>query len=254
MIIFPAVDIKDGQCVRLKQGKASESTIFSSSPLDMAKQWQDQGAEWLHIIDLDGAFDGSPVNLKLIESMCASTNLSIQVGGGIRDLETAQKYLEAGVTRLIIGTIALEQPELYAQMCKAFPGKIGVSLDAADGKLKTKGWVEDSGLTMQEVLPRLEAQGTAFIVYTDIERDGMQSGVNMEAMTWLAKNANVPVIAAGGVTALADIRELYPLSLEGKLQGAISGRAIYEGTLKLNDALEWIKAQQKLGNPSVYPD
>lgn len=252
MIVFPAVDIKDGKCVRLKQGRADATTVFSSSPLDMAKHWQDEGAEWLHLIDLDGAFDGAPVNLGLINDICTRLSIKVQVGGGIRDLETARQYLESGVTRLIIGTIALEKPELYAEICAAFPGRIGVSLDAADGKLKTKGWVSDSGLTMQGELPRLVQQGTAFIIYTDIERDGMQSGINLEAMTWLSQNSSVPVIAAGGVTALEDIRALYPLSLHGRLQGAITGRAIYEGTLKLREALAWINAQKKMGHPSVY--
>ncbi|MDL2285441.1 1-(5-phosphoribosyl)-5-[(5-phosphoribosylamino)methylideneamino]imidazole-4-carboxamide isomerase [Desulfovibrio sp. OttesenSCG-928-F07] len=252
MIIFPAVDIKDGQCVRLRQGKANETTVFSSSPFEMAKHWVDQGAEWLHIIDLDGAFEGRPANIELIGNICSKLPVSVQVGGGIRDTATATRYIEAGVTRLIIGTVALEQPEVFAQMCKEHPGKIGVSLDAEGGKLKTKGWVEDSGLTVEEVLPRLIEQGAAFIVYTDIERDGMQSGINMEAMKKLSDMSQVPVIAAGGVTALADVRELYPLSLEGKLEGAITGRAIYEGTLKLHESLAWVKYQKAQGNPSVY--
>lgn len=252
MIIFPAVDIKGGECVRLRQGKAEESTVFSSSPLEMAKLWAGQGSKWLHIIDLDGAFDGKPVNLSIIEEICSQLpDMQIQLGGGIRDIETARRYLDAGVTRLIIGTIALENPSLYGEMCKAFSGRIGVSLDAAGGRLKTKGWVSDSGLTVDDVLPRLAEQGTAFIVYTDIDRDGMQSGINMEAMTKLASESPVPVIAAGGVTALADVRELYPLSVNGGLEGAITGRAIYEGTLKLHEALAWIEAQQKLGNPTL---
>lgn len=252
MIIFPAVDIKDGKCVRLKQGRADATTVFSSSPLDMARQWQDEGAKWLHLIDLDGAFDGTPVNLGLIGEICSKLSISVQVGGGIRDLQTAKRYLESGVTRVIIGTIALEQPELYAEICAAFPGRVGVSLDAEGGKLKTKGWVADSGLTMQGELPRLIQQGTAFIIYTDIERDGMQSGINIDAMTWLSQNSTVPVIAAGGVTALEDVRTLYPLSVHGKLEGAITGRAIYEGTLKLREALNWIEQQQKMGHPCIY--
>lgn len=252
MIIFPAVDIKDGQCVRLRQGRADDSTVFSSSPLAMAHHWAGQGSGWLHIIDLDGAFDGKPVNLGIIEKICSSLpDIKIQLGGGIRDMDIAERYLKAGITRLIIGTVALENPELYAGMCKAFPGRIGVSLDADGGRLKTKGWVSDSGLTVDDVLPRLAEQGTAFIVYTDIERDGMQSGINMEAMTRLANDSPVPVIAAGGVTALADVRELYPLAVNANLEGAITGRAIYEGTLKLHEALAWISAQQKLGNPTL---
>lgn len=252
MIIFPAVDIKGGQCVRLRQGKADDSTVFSSSPLEMAKLWADQGSRWLHVIDLDGAFDGKPVNLAVIEDICSALpQMQIQLGGGIRGLDTARRYLDAGVTRLIIGTVALENPELYASMCHTFPGRIGVSLDAEGGRLKTKGWVADSGLTVEDVLPRLTEQGTSFVIYTDIERDGMQSGINMEAMTRLCNDSPIPVIAAGGVTALADVRALYPLSIHGKLQGAVTGRAIYEGTLKLHEAIAWIEAQQKLGNPTL---
>ncbi|MDR2891817.1 MAG: 1-(5-phosphoribosyl)-5-[(5-phosphoribosylamino)methylideneamino]imidazole-4-carboxamide isomerase [Deltaproteobacteria bacterium] len=252
MIIFPAVDIKDGKCVRLKQGKADQSTVFSSSPLEMAQRWYDEGAAWLHIIDLDGAFDGTPVNLKLIGDICSRLAINVQVGGGIRDEQTVRAYLESGVRRVIIGTMALENPDLYAKICADFPGRVGVSLDAADGRLKTKGWLSDAGLTVREVLPRLLQQGTAFIIYTDIDRDGMQSGINIEAMTWLSQNSLVPVIAAGGVTALEDVRALYPLSLHGRLEGAITGRAIYEGTLKLREALAWIEAQRKMGHPSVY--
>lgn len=244
MIIFPAVDIKGGQAVRLKQGKADQETVFSSDPVAMAKKWQEQGGKWLHVIDLDGAFSGEPVNRELIKNICSSVDMPVQLGGGIRDLETAKAYLDAGVSRLIIGTIALTEPELFGSICKAFPGKIGVSLDAEGGVLKTKGWVEDSGLTIYDVLPRLEEQGVAFIIYTDIDRDGMQTGVNLPALTKLAQTSSVPVIAAGGVATLDDIKALYPLSKEANLEGAISGKAIYTGTLDLKEASDWIAAQK----------
>ncbi|MCG8532573.1 MAG: 1-(5-phosphoribosyl)-5-[(5-phosphoribosylamino)methylideneamino]imidazole-4-carboxamide isomerase [Desulfovibrionales bacterium] len=243
MIIFPAVDIKGGQAVRLRQGKADQETVFSSDPVAMAKKWQEQGGQWLHVIDLDGAFSGEPVNRALIQSICSSVDMPVQLGGGIRDLETAKAYLDAGVSRLIIGTIALTEPELFGSICKAFPGKVGVSLDAEGGILKTKGWVEDSGLTIYDVLPRLEEQGVAFIIYTDIDRDGMQTGVNLPALTKLAKTSSVPVIAAGGVATIEDIKNLYPLSVEANLEGAISGKAIYEGTLDVKEATEWIATQ-----------
>ena len=243
MIIFPAVDIKGGQAVRLKQGKADQETVFSSDPVAMAKKWQEQGGKWLHVIDLDGAFSGEPVNRDLIERICSSVDMPVQLGGGIRDLETAKAYLDAGVSRLIIGTIALTDPELFGSICKAFPGKIGVSLDAEGGVLKTKGWVEDSGLTIYDVLPRMEEQGVAFIIYTDIDRDGMQTGVNLPALTKLAETSSVPVIAAGGVATLDDIKALYPLSVNANLEGAISGKAIYTGTLDVKEASEWIEAQ-----------
>lgn len=243
MIIFPAVDIKGGQAVRLKQGKADQETVFSSDPVAMAKKWQEQGGKWLHVIDLDGAFSGEPVNRELIKNICSSVDMPVQLGGGIRDLETAKAYLDAGVSRLIIGTIALTEPELFGSICKAFPGKIGVSLDAEGGVLKTKGWVEDSGLTIYDVLPRMEEQGVAFIIYTDIDRDGMQTGVNLPALTKLAQTSSVPVIAAGGVATLDDIKALYPLTKEANLEGAISGKAIYTGTLDLKEASDWIANQ-----------
>jgi phosphoribosylformimino-5-aminoimidazole carboxamide ribotide isomerase len=243
VIIFPAVDIKGGQAVRLKQGKADQETVFSSDPVAMAKKWQEQGGKWLHVIDLDGAFSGEPVNRELIKNICSSVNMPVQLGGGIRDLETAKAYLDAGVSRLIIGTIALTEPELFGSICKAFPGKIGVSLDAEGGILKTKGWVEDSGLTIYDVLPRMEEQGVAFIIYTDIDRDGMQTGVNLPALTKLAQTSSVPVIAAGGVATLDDIKALYPLTKEANLEGAISGKAIYTGTLDLKEASDWIATQ-----------
>ncbi|CAK7011483.1 MAG: Phosphoribosyl isomerase A [Desulfovibrio sp.] len=245
MIIFPAVDIKDGQAVRLRKGRADDVTVFSPDPVAMAKQWQDMGARYLHIVDLDGAFAGSEVNLPLITRMRQALAIPIQVGGGIRSREAAQKYVDAGADRCIIGTLALEDPDGYAALCEALPGKIGVSLDAEGGKLKTKGWVADSGLTIDDVLPRLEKTGTAFIVYTDIDRDGMQTGVNVPALETLAKKSAIPVIAAGGVATLDDIKALYPISRKANLEGAISGRALYEGTLDLQEAIQWIAAQEQ---------
>ena len=243
MIIFPAVDIKGGQCVRLKKGRADQETVFASDPVQAALHWQEQGAQWLHLVDLDGAFAGKPVNLELITRLCSALSIPVQMGGGIRDPETAEAYCRAGVTRLIIGTLALEDPESYARICAALPGKIGVSLDTEAGKLKTKGWVADSGLGIDDVLPRLHEQGTAFIIHTDIDRDGMQTGVNLSALADLAQKSPMPVIAAGGVATLEDIKKLYPLSLKSNLEGAITGRAIYEGTLDLKQALAWIRAQ-----------
>lgn len=242
MILFPAVDIKDGQCVRLAQGKEDEVTVFSPDPVAMARHWFELGCRYLHVVDLDGAFSGRPKNFELIKKICASVGCPVQLGGGIRDLETAKAYMDAGVTRLIIGTMALESPDLYAELCTALPGKVGVSLDAVDGRLKTKGWVEDSGQHIFDVLPRMEAVGTAFIVYTDISRDGMQTGANLEALRDLCLKTSIPVLAAGGVHTLDDIKNLYPLVATG-LEGAISGRAIYTGTLDVKKALTWINDQ-----------
>lgn len=242
MILFPAVDIKDGQCVRLAQGKEDQVTVFSSDPTAMARQWDDLGTRYLHVVDLDGAFSGRPKNFELIKEICSAVSCPVQLGGGIRDLETAKAYIEAGVTRLIIGTMALEDPDMYAELCTALPGQVGVSLDAVDGKLKTKGWVEDAGMNIFDVLPRMEEVGTAFIVYTDINRDGMQTGANLEGLRELCQRTSIPVLAAGGVHTLDDIKNLYPLSKKG-LEGAISGRAIYTGTLDVKEAHDWIDAQ-----------
>ena len=242
MILFPAVDIKNGECVRLAQGKEDQVTVFASDPVAQARYWAELGSRFLHVVDLDGAFSGLPKNFDLIRSICAAIDIPVQLGGGIRDISTARKYIEAGVHRLIIGTMALEDPALFADLCAALPGRIGVSLDAVDGKLKTKGWVEDAGLTVDDVLPRLEDNGVRFIVYTDISRDGMQTGVNVEALASLCSKTSIPVIAAGGVHTLDDIKNLYPLSRKG-LEGAISGRAIYVGTLDVKEANAWIDSQ-----------
>lgn len=242
MIVFPAVDIKGGKCVRLKQGLAHKETVFNESPVDAAKHWAARGARYLHVVDLDGAFDGHPANWRLIHDICHSVDIPVQLGGGIRDIATAKAYVEAGVSRLIIGTMALENPELFGALCAALPGKIGVSLDAVDGNLKTRGWVEDAGMTVFDVLPRLEEQGAQFIIYTDISRDGMQSGANVPALKALCEASSLPVIAAGGVASLDDIQNLSPLCKIG-LEGAISGKAIYEGTLDLEAANEWIDSR-----------
>lgn len=242
MILFPAVDIKDGRCVRLAQGREDAVTVFSPDPVAQARRWADLGCQWLHVIDLDGAFSGKPRNADLVRRICAETSVPVQLGGGVRDLDIARAYMEAGVSRLIIGTIALTEPQTFAAICKEFPGRIGVSLDAVDGRLKTKGWVEDAGLTVFDVLPRLEADGAAFLIYTDIARDGMQTGVNLAALEALCAATKLPVIAAGGVHTLDDLKALAPLAKKG-LEGAISGRAIYTGTLDVTEALAWLKAQ-----------
>ena len=240
MILFPAVDIKDGRCVRLAQGRADAVTVFGEDPAESAMHWVALGAQWLHIVDLDGAFSGTARNFELVGRICAEAGIPVQLGGGIRDLATAEAYIKAGVTRLIIGTIALEQPELFAELCAALPGKVGVSLDAVSGQLKSRGWVADAGLTVADVLPRIEAAGAAFLIYTDISRDGMQSGVNLSALTALCEATRLPVVAAGGVTNLDDLKALAPLCAKG-LEGAITGRAIYAGTLDFAAGLQFTK-------------
>ncbi len=240
MIVFPALDIKQGHCVRLKQGKEDQVTVFSEDPLAIARYWAGLGASWLHVVDLDGAFQGVPVNFKLIQNICSSLNIPVQLGGGIRDEETAANYFQAGVERLLIGTLALEDPAALSRMCQRWPGRVGVSLDADQGRLKTKGWVQDSGRSVFDVLPVLEEQGVAFLVYTDISRDGMQSGLNLETLEKVLQATELPMIAAGGVNRLQDIQELYPLRNLG-LQGVITGRAIYSGSLDLRQALDWLQ-------------
>ncbi len=245
MIIFPAVDLKNGRAVRLKQGRADAETIFSDTPVDAALSWQKAGAEWLHLIDLDGAFDGEPKNRGIIEEICSALKIPVQLGGGIRDLSTARAYIKAGVRRLIIGTMALEEPDNFAALCREFPGRVGVSLDAENGRLKTRGWVGDGNKTVDEVLPGLLTAGAAFVIYTDIERDGMQSGVNAAALAHLCAMSSAPVIAAGGVASLEDVEKLFPLSVSGKLEGVISGRALYEGTLDLAEAMKLVNKLKK---------
>lgn len=242
MNIFPAVDIKGGQCVRLRQGVEDAVTVFSEDPVTEALRWQDMGARWLHVIDLDGAFSGKPRNMELIRDLCARISIPVQLGGGIRDLPVAAAYLEAGVTRLIIGTMALEEPRIFRDLCAAFPGRIGVSLDARNGRLKTRGWVEDAGKTVAEVVPELEGAGASFFIYTDISRDGMQSGVNVPALEALLDLTDRPVLIAGGISTLDDIRAVYPLSRKG-LAGVITGKAIYAGSLNLREALDWLEKQ-----------
>lgn len=248
MILFPAVDIRHGKAVRLRQGRPDEATVFAEDPVEAARVWRERGARWLHVVDLDGAFDGIAASAAIVGRICREVALPIQLGGGVRDEAAARAYLDAGVRRLIIGTLALEEPERFAALCRTFPGQIGVSLDAVNGRLKSRGWLRDTGLAVDTVLPRLEDAGVAFVIYTDIERDGMQSGVNVPALRRLALSARVPVIAAGGVTTLEDVRRLYPLSREGCLEGVISGRALYEGTLDLAEANAWLAQQDAAGN------
>ncbi|MFP4034377.1 MAG: 1-(5-phosphoribosyl)-5-[(5-phosphoribosylamino)methylideneamino]imidazole-4-carboxamide isomerase [Desulfovermiculus sp.] len=243
MIVFPAVDIKGGRCVRLRQGVATEVTVFSEDPVQVAMHWVDQGASWLHVVDLDGAFQGEPVNQDLIHTLCSQVPVPVQLGGGIRDIEAAKRYFQAGVARLIIGTLALEDPASLKELCRAFPGQVGVSLDAANGRLKARGWVAETDMTVEQVVPELENMGAAFVVYTDISRDGMQSGVNVHGVSRVVEATSLPVIAAGGVTDLEDIKALFPLTFNG-LAGVITGKAIYTQSLDLRQALDWVEAEK----------
>jgi phosphoribosylformimino-5-aminoimidazole carboxamide ribotide isomerase len=231
MLIIPAIDLKDGKCVRLRQGVMDDSTVYGDDPAAMAKRWVDAGARRLHLVDLNGAFEGKPVNGEAVKTIArAYPELPIQIGGGIRSLDIIEQYLAAGVSYVIIGTKAVKEPQFVSQACKAFAGHVIVGLDAKDGLVATDGWAEVSTTRATELAKRFEQDGVESIVYTDISRDGMMQGVNVEATVAMAQASSIPVIASGGITNMDDIRQLLAVADKGIL-GAITGRAIYEGTL-----------------------
>lgn len=239
MLIIPAIDLKDGECVRLRQGRMDDSTVFSDDPIATARRWVDAGCRRLHLVDLNGAFAGKPVNGELVAAIAAEwPQLPVQIGGGIRSLDTIEHYLDAGVRYVIIGTKAVEQPEFVAEACREFAGHIVVGLDAQDGKVATDGWAKVSDVLATELAKRFEDDGVSSIVYTDISRDGMMQGVNVEATLTMARASGIPVIASGGITDMADIEALGKVAGEGIL-GAITGRAIYEGSLDVAEAQKW---------------
>ncbi len=236
MLIIPAIDLKDGQCVRLRQGLMDDSTVFSDDPVAMAARWVDAGCRRLHLVDLNGAFAGEPVNGEVVTAIAAAyPALPIQIGGGIRSLETIEHYLKAGVSYVIIGTKAVKEPEFVSEACTAFPGKVIVGLDAKDGLVATDGWAEVSEVRAADLARQFESDGVSAIVYTDIARDGMMQGVNVEATVAMGQASRIPVIASGGITNIDDIRNLLAVSDRG-ICGAITGRAIYEGTLDVAEA------------------
>ncbi|MDO9052638.1 MAG: 1-(5-phosphoribosyl)-5-[(5-phosphoribosylamino)methylideneamino]imidazole-4-carboxamide isomerase [Gallionella sp.] len=237
MLLIPAIDLKDGHCVRLKQGLMEESTVFSEDPAATALHWLAQGAKRIHLVDLNGAFAGKPKNEAAVRSIieAVGTEVPVQLGGGIRDLETIERYLDLGVTYIIIGTAAVKVPGFLHEACDAFPGHIMVGLDAKGGKVAVNGWSKLTGHDVGDLAQRFEGYGVEAIIYTDIGRDGMLSGVNIEATVELARPLRTPVIASGGITNLDDVRALCAVQTEG-ITGAITGRAIYEGTLDFRAA------------------
>jgi phosphoribosylformimino-5-aminoimidazole carboxamide ribotide isomerase len=236
MIVIPAIDLKDGQCVRLRQGRMDDETVFGDNPVEVAGRWVEAGARRLHMVDLNGAFAGKPVNAAAIKAVAeAYPDLPIQVGGGIRDEETVQAYLDAGVQYVIIGTRAVSAPHFVNDLCVEFPGHIIVGLDAKDGKVAIDGWSKLSHHSVIDMAQRFEQDGVEAIVFTDIGRDGMMTGVNLESTVELAQAIHIPVIASGGITNLDDIRALCRVTDEG-IMGAITGRALYEGSLDLAEA------------------
>lgn len=236
MLIIPAIDLKDGKCVRLRQGVMDDSTVFSDDPVAVARRWVEQGARRLHLVDLNGAFAGEPVNGDVVTAIAkAFPDLPIQIGGGIRSADTIEHYLKAGVNYVIIGTKAVKEPAFVTEMCQRFPGHIIVGLDAKNGYVATDGWAEVSTVKATDLAKQFEADGVNEIVYTDIARDGMMQGVNVEATVEMARASTIPIIASGGITNMDDIRGLAPYAEQG-IVGAITGRAIYEGSLDLAEA------------------
>jgi phosphoribosylformimino-5-aminoimidazole carboxamide ribotide isomerase len=241
LILFPAIDIKDGVCVRLEQGDMARATVFNRDPAAQAQTFVAEGFEYLHVVDLDAAFAGRPVNVRAVERILESIPLPVQLGGGLRDMGAISSWLEKGVDRAIIGTAAVRDPSLVREAARAFPGRIAVGLDARDGKVAVQGWAETSELTALEIAQRFEDAGVAAIIYTDISRDGLLKGLNLDATIALADAVTIPVIASGGLASLDDIRlMLEPRAV--RLAGAIAGRALYDGRLNASEALRLIRA------------
>jgi phosphoribosylformimino-5-aminoimidazole carboxamide ribotide isomerase len=246
MILYPAIDLKGGQCVRLRQGDMAQATVFNSDPADQARRFAEAGAEWLHLVDLNGAFAGKPVNAAAVEAILKNVTIPVQLGGGIRDLARIEDWFNRGVARIILGTAALKNPALVKEACRKFPGKIAVGIDAKGGKVAVEGWAETSDVAAHDLARKFEDAGVAVLVFTDIDRDGLLQGVNLESTAALARSVSVPVIASGGVSSLADIEALLEIAPStrtygGGLIGVISGRALYDGTLDLAAALKRLK-------------
>jgi phosphoribosylformimino-5-aminoimidazole carboxamide ribotide isomerase len=235
LTLYPAIDIKDGACVRLQRGDMQAATIYAADPAAQALVWQEQGCHWLHVVDLNGAIEGRPVNNGAVTAILAAATVPVQLGGGIRDLESVERWLEAGVTRIVLGSAAAKNPALVEAACRAFPGRIAVGIDARDGQVATEGWVQSSHLTALDLAQRFEQSGVAAIIYTDIARDGMLTGVNIEATLELARRTAMPVIASGGIGGPEDLRALRNAA-DGLLDGVIVGRALYDGRLDVSAA------------------
>lgn len=241
MILFPAIDLKNGQCVRLEQGDMARATVFNLDSAAQARSFVAQGFEYLHVVDLDGAFAGKPMNAHAVEAMLEVISIPLQLGGGIRDLKTVEAWLAKGVTRVIIGTAAVRDPELVKRAARKFPGRVAVGLDARDGKVAVEGWAETSQVTALEIAQRFEDAGVAAIVFTDIARDGLLKGLNLDATVALADRISIPVIASGGLASIEDVKALLQ-ARASRLAGAIAGRALYDGRLDASAALALIRS------------
>ena len=243
MIVIPAIDLKEGKCVRLEQGLMERDTVFCDNPAEQAMEWERQGAELLHIVDLDGAFAGAPKNRGAIEAIVKALTIPTQLGGGIRDIPTIEAYLSLGIGRVILGTAAQRNPALVEEACRLFPGRVVVGIDAKDGMVAVQGWAEVTGVTAIELARKFEGFGVAAIIYTDISRDGMMQGPNIAATRELAESITIPVIASGGVSSLADIENLLDIESSG-VAGVVTGKAIYTGAIKLADAVALTKCKK----------
>ncbi|MGE0416909.1 MAG: 1-(5-phosphoribosyl)-5-[(5-phosphoribosylamino)methylideneamino]imidazole-4-carboxamide isomerase [Acetobacteraceae bacterium] len=237
LTLYPAIDLKDGQCVRLRRGEMDQATVYSSDPGAQARSWQDAGFAWLHVVDLNGAFAGRPVNADAVRAILASVTLPVQLGGGIRDIAGIAAWLEAGITRVILGSAAAKNPTLVIEACRAYPGRIAVGIDARDGMVATEGWAEVSSLPAAELGLRFEDAGVSAIIYTDIGRDGMLTGLNLAETVALAERLTTPVIASGGVGSIDDLAALRDAARGTRIEGVIVGRALYDGRVKAAEAL-----------------
>ncbi|MBE1293550.1 MAG: 1-(5-phosphoribosyl)-5-[(5-phosphoribosylamino)methylideneamino]imidazole-4-carboxamide isomerase [Rhodobacteraceae bacterium] len=240
MILYPAIDLKDGNAVRLLHGDMDKETVFNENPAAQALEFVDAGCEWLHLVDLNGAFAGIPINATPVEEILKQTKVPAQLGGGIRDMATIERWISKGLSRVILGTVAVENPDLVREAAKEFPGKVAVGIDARNGKVATKGWAEETDVDVIDLAKSFEDDGVCAIIYTDILRDGAMKGPNVEATAALAKAVSIPVIASGGVSSVEDLKALKNCGAE--LNGAISGRALYDGAIDLGDALKVLKA------------
>jgi phosphoribosylformimino-5-aminoimidazole carboxamide ribotide isomerase len=243
MILFPAIDLKDGRCVRLKLGEMASARVYNADPAAQARSFEDQGFEWLHVVDLNGAFEGRSVNGEAVEAVLKSTSNPVQLGGGIRTLAQIDAWLEKGLARVILGTVAVRDPDLVKEACRVHPGKIAVGIDARGGKVAVEGWAQNSNLDAVELAKRFEGAGVAAIVYTDIDRDGVLAGINWEATIDLAEAVSIPVIASGGLASMADVVRM-TMPDAAKLEGAVCGRALYDGRIDAAEALSVLRGEK----------
>ena len=242
LTLYPAIDLKDGQCVRLRRGVMEQATVYSTDPAAQARAWQEAGFAWLHVVDLDGAFAGRPVNEAAVRAILAAASVPVQLGGGIRDMARVEAWVSAGVRRVILGSAAIKSPALVRDACRAFPGRVAVGIDARDGLVAAEGWAKTSDMTARDLARRVEDAGAAAIIYTDIARDGMLSGLNLAQTVALGEDVSTPVIASGGVGGLGDLDALKRAAAGTRIEGVIVGRALYDGRINPADALALLAA------------